>query len=74
MTDAATGDHASEVDMEFDRAVVAGEMFSAKYAPFQTDNSQMSPIIRSRLAAQRVFLESEPDGRILSWDNRRLGL
>ena len=33
----------------------------------------MNPATRSRYAAQRVFLEFEPDGRILSWDNRRLG-
>lgn len=66
--------HITEVDVESDRGVAAEEKFSAKYAPFRTDNSQMSPTTRSRYAAQRVFLEFEPDGRILSWDNGRLGL
>ena len=66
--------HITEVDVESDRGVEAEEKFSAKYAPFRTDNSQMSPTTRSRYAAQRVFLEFESDGRILSWDNRRLGL
>ncbi len=64
----------SEVDVESSRGREAEEKFTAKYAPFRTDNSQMNPVTRSRYAAQRVFLEFESDGRILSWDNRRLGL
>jgi nitroimidazol reductase NimA-like FMN-containing flavoprotein (pyridoxamine 5'-phosphate oxidase superfamily) len=64
----------TEVDVASDRGVEAEEKFSAKYAAFRTDNSQMSPTTRSRYAAQRVFLEFEPDERVLSWDNRRLGL
>ncbi len=34
----------------------------------------MSETTRSRYATRRVFLEFASDGRILSWDNRRLGL
>ncbi len=64
----------AEVDMESTRGVEAEKRFTAKYAAFRTDNAQMSPTTRSRYAAQRVFLEFESDGRILSWDNRRLGL
>ncbi len=63
-----------EVGVESDRGVEAEEKFTAKYASFRTDNSQMSSTTRSRYAAQRVFLEFESDGRILSWDNRRLGV
>ena len=58
-----------------DRTVTfAGERFLAKYALFRTDNFQMNPTTRSRDSAQRVFLELEPDGRVLGWDNRRQGL
>jgi nitroimidazol reductase NimA-like FMN-containing flavoprotein (pyridoxamine 5'-phosphate oxidase superfamily) len=64
----------TEIDVESDRGVEAEEKFSAKYAAFRTDNSQMSPTTRSRYATQRVFLAFEPDERVLSWDNRRLGL
>jgi nitroimidazol reductase NimA-like FMN-containing flavoprotein (pyridoxamine 5'-phosphate oxidase superfamily) len=64
----------TEVDVESDRGVEAEERFSAKYAAFRTDNSRMNPTTQSRYAAPRVFLEFEPDERILSWDNRRLGL
>jgi nitroimidazol reductase NimA-like FMN-containing flavoprotein (pyridoxamine 5'-phosphate oxidase superfamily) len=64
----------TEVDVESDRGVEAEEKFTAKYAPVRTDNSQMNSTTRSRYAAPRVFLEFDPDDRILSWDNRRLGL
>jgi nitroimidazol reductase NimA-like FMN-containing flavoprotein (pyridoxamine 5'-phosphate oxidase superfamily) len=64
----------TEVDVESDRGIEAEEKFTAKYAPFRTESSRMSQTTRSRYAAQRVFLEFEPDERILSWDNRRLGV
>jgi nitroimidazol reductase NimA-like FMN-containing flavoprotein (pyridoxamine 5'-phosphate oxidase superfamily) len=64
----------TEVHVESARGVEAEEKFTAKYAPFRTDNSQMNPTTRSHYAAQRVFLEFAPEGRLLSWDNRRLGL
>jgi general stress protein 26 len=45
----------------------------AKYAPFRTAREAM-PDRTQQHYAQRSFLRFFPDERILSWDNRRLGV
>ena len=45
----------------------------AKYAPFRADRSAM-PAPTQQHYAGRTFLRLVPDGRILSWDNRRIAM
>ena len=63
-----------EVDVTSTLGVAAQERFQAKYATFRTDEAKMSDATRAKYAAARVFLEFEPEDRVLSWDNRRLNL
>jgi PPOX class probable F420-dependent enzyme len=54
---------------------VAGRVAQAldeKYQEFRTPSSSMPDDTR-KLYAQRTILRLHPEGRILSWDNRRLG-
>ena len=50
-----------------------GETIDAKYAEFRTASSDMSQATRDHYAG-RTYLRLVPDDRILSWDNRKLGL
>ncbi len=61
-----------EVSAASPRGLEADEKMATKYAAYRTDRTQMSEATRSAYASQRVFLEFEPETRILSWDNRRL--
>lgn len=45
----------------------------AKYAAYRTESSAMSQETRDHYAG-RTYLRLLPDERILSWDNRKLGL
>ena len=46
-----------------------------KYAPFRTARSEMPDATRSVYQkAQRATVRLTPDGRVLNWDNRKLGL
>jgi len=49
-------------------------LFEDKYASFRTSAAKMSEATRAYYARSRAFFEFTPDERILSWDNRRLGL
>jgi PPOX class probable F420-dependent enzyme len=49
------------------------EAIDAKYAAFRTAPSAMSQATRDHYAG-RTYLRLVPDERILSWDNRKLGL
>jgi predicted FMN-binding regulatory protein PaiB len=42
-----------------------------KYAAFRTDRAQM-PEATQRHYTGRTFFRLRPEGRVLSWDNRRL--
>lgn len=44
-----------------------------KYAPFRTAGTAMPKATRDRYA-HRSFLRLSPEGRILTWDNRRIEL
>lgn len=48
-----------------------GRALDAKYARVRTDPADMPERTREHYAA-RTFLRLVPDGRVLSWDNRRL--
>lgn len=52
----------------------AAKAFDDKYTAFRTASSKMSQATRAHYATPRVFLRFRPDERIVSWDNRRLGL
>ena len=52
-----------------DRIVAA---IDAKYSSVRTDPADMAPRTREHYA-DRIFLRLDPEGRVLSWDNRRLG-
>jgi PPOX class probable F420-dependent enzyme len=49
------------------------EAIDAKYAQFRTASSQMSDTTRAHYAG-RSFFRLVPDDRMLTWDNRKLGL
>ena len=44
-----------------------------KYAAFRTASTEMPQATRNHYAG-RTYLRLVPDDRILSWDNRKLGL
>lgn len=50
------------------------ELFEVKYAGYRTSASNMSEATRAHYASARAFFELIPDERILSWDNKRLGV
>lgn len=56
-----------------DEIARVAEALDAKYAAFRTATTEMSPATRDHYA-QRAFRRLVPDDRILSWDNRKLGL
>ena len=49
------------------------QALDAKYAAFRTATTEMSQATREHYAG-RTYLRFVPDDRILSWDNRKLGL
>jgi PPOX class probable F420-dependent enzyme len=57
-------------EQEIERIAAA---LDAKYAAFRTDAREMSRATRDHYAG-RSYLRLVPDDRILSWDNRKLGL
>lgn len=61
---------ASVIDDD-DLVVRVGRTIDAKYAAVRTDPADMPATTREHYAS-RTFIELVPDGRILSWDNRRL--
>ncbi len=46
----------------------------AKYAPFRTASKAMPDATRKHYAVSRGLMRITPEGRILTWDNARLGL
>jgi nitroimidazol reductase NimA-like FMN-containing flavoprotein (pyridoxamine 5'-phosphate oxidase superfamily) len=46
----------------------------AKYAAFRTARAEMPAATRAHYQVDIATIEITPDGRILSWDNARLGL
>lgn len=46
----------------------------AKYAAFRTSRSEMPTATRAHYDVATTTIEIEPDERVLSWDNSRLGL
>jgi PPOX class probable F420-dependent enzyme len=58
------------VEAEIDRIAQA---LDVKYAAFRTATTEMSEATRNHYAG-RTYLRLVPDDRILSWDNRKLGL
>lgn len=57
-----------------DLVALVEDRFDAKYARFRTASARMSTATRSYYAKPRALFCFSPDERILSWDNRRLGL
>lgn len=57
-------------EAEIDRIA---NVLDAKYAAFRTAPTEMSQATRAHYAG-RTYLRLVPDDRILSWDNRKLGL
>ncbi len=49
------------------------DALDAKYAAFRTASTEMSQATREHYTG-RTYLRLVPDERILSWDNRKLGL
>jgi nitroimidazol reductase NimA-like FMN-containing flavoprotein (pyridoxamine 5'-phosphate oxidase superfamily) len=64
----------TELSAESEVGLDAAEKFTVKYSAFRTDRSKMSEATQSHYAEDRIYLEFEPEDRILSWDNRRLNL
>jgi hypothetical protein len=54
--------------------VRANAEFNDKYAQFRTARGSMAEDTKTHYERPRAFFEFTPDERILSWDNRRLGL
>jgi nitroimidazol reductase NimA-like FMN-containing flavoprotein (pyridoxamine 5'-phosphate oxidase superfamily) len=48
--------------------------FSAKYDPFRTPPKAMADATRAHYEVAKVNIRFVPDERIVSWDNRKLGL
>jgi PPOX class probable F420-dependent enzyme len=57
---------------EAEQARIA-DALDAKYAAYRTATTEMSQATRDHYAG-RTYLRLVPDERILSWDNRKLGL
>ena len=49
------------------------DALDGKYAAFRTESTEMSQATRAHYSG-RTYLRLVPDERILSWDNRKLGL
>jgi PPOX class probable F420-dependent enzyme len=62
------------VEIVADEAVAwqVGQALDEKYQQFRTPSSAMPDDARKHYA-QRTILRLHPEGRILSWDNRRIG-
>jgi PPOX class probable F420-dependent enzyme len=63
------------VEMVNDEAEIAriDDALDKKYAAFRTASTEMPQATRNHYAG-RTYLRLVPDDRILSWDNRKLGL
>jgi PPOX class probable F420-dependent enzyme len=63
------------IEVVTDEAEMAriNDALDVKYAPFRTATTEMSQATRDHYAG-RTHLRLVPDDRILSWDNRKLGL
>jgi PPOX class probable F420-dependent enzyme len=64
-----------QVEMVNDEAEIAriDDALDKKYAAFRTASTEMPQATRNHYAG-RTYLRLVPDDRILSWDNRKLGL
>jgi PPOX class probable F420-dependent enzyme len=62
--------HVEVVDGEPEMAHI-DEALTDKYAAFRTDRSAM-PAATQQHYAGRTFFRLRPEGKVLSWDNRRL--
>lgn len=67
-----TGDAVVVEDPEVVARVDAA--LDAKYAPFRTPRAAMGDATREHYEVPFVVLRIEPEERIVSWDNARLGL
>ena len=63
------------IEMVTDEAAIAriDDALDEKYAAFRTASTEMPQATRNHYAG-RTYLRFVPDDRILSWDNRKLGL
>jgi PPOX class probable F420-dependent enzyme len=63
------------VDIVRDEDVVTRvqQALDEKYQDFRTPSSAMPEDTRNHYAQRRMILRLQPEGRILSWDNRRIG-
>jgi nitroimidazol reductase NimA-like FMN-containing flavoprotein (pyridoxamine 5'-phosphate oxidase superfamily) len=59
---------------EGDLAERVQKEFNVKYDPFRTPHKEMADATRSHYEVAKVNIRFVPDERILSWDNRKLGL
>jgi PPOX class probable F420-dependent enzyme len=62
--------HVEVVEDDLDMARI-DDALTDKYAGFRTDRSEM-PEATQRHYAGRTFFRLRPEGKVLSWDNRRL--
>jgi PPOX class probable F420-dependent enzyme len=60
------------IDPELKARVAAA--LDAKYAAYRTARAEMPAATRAHYQVEIATIEITPDGRILSWDNARLGL
>jgi PPOX class probable F420-dependent enzyme len=61
-----------DIVLDEDVATRVERALEEKYQQFRTPSSSMPDVARKRYA-QRTILRLHPEGRILSWDNRRIG-
>ena len=61
-----------EIVADEDVVTRVGRAIDEKYQEFRTPSSSMPDDTRQHYA-QRTILRLHPEGRILSWDNRRIG-
>ena len=64
--------HIVELDDSM-KARIADEM-QRKYSAFRTPDAKMPEQTRAHYAKGNAWVRFEPDSRILSWDNRRIGV
>ncbi len=66
-----------QADVLLDEGEVASrvnELFTAKYDSFRTAPASMAADTRDHYAVSKAVIRFVPDDRIVSWDNRKLGL
>lgn len=51
-----------------------GKLMDAKYAAFRTDRSQMPSATAQHYQQGSTLVCIEPEGKLLTWDNARLGI